>query len=106
MPKRRFQHRKDAQTQIQKAVNFYKDKFGRDLRGMWPSEGSVSEDVITLFSEAGLKWVATDEEILFRSLADYQGFSVLKKHKIIKILEETDYIVVKNNPDPSDKQLV
>ncbi len=29
-----------------------------------------------------------------------------EKHKIIKILEETDYIVVKNNPDPSDKQLV
>ncbi len=34
---------------------------------MWPSEGSVSEDVVSIFAEAGIQWIATDEEILYRS---------------------------------------
>ncbi len=31
---------------------------------MWPSEGSVSQAIIPILAEAGLKWIATDEEIL------------------------------------------
>jgi alpha-amylase/alpha-mannosidase (GH57 family) len=35
---------------------------------MWPSEGSVSDQAAGIIREAGFKWAATDEEILFRSL--------------------------------------
>ena len=67
LPKKTFRHPEDAKAQVQKAVEFYTKRFGRSPRGMWPSEGSVSEEIIPILSEAGIKWIATDEEILFRS---------------------------------------
>lgn len=69
LPRNRFQHPEDARWQIQAAQQKYQDLFGRPLAGMWPSEGSVSEEVACLALEAGLKWMATDEEILYASLA-------------------------------------
>ena len=68
LPKKRFQHKEDALTQIQKTLAYYERSFCRPLRGMWPSEGSVSEDIIPLLSASGIQWIASDEEILFRSL--------------------------------------
>jgi len=35
---------------------------------MWPSEGSVSDEVLRLASEEGIEWAATDEGVLGRSL--------------------------------------
>ena len=67
LPHKRFRHIEDARTQIQKAVDYYTRCFGKPPAGMWPSEGSVAEDVLPLFTEGGINWIATDEEILFRS---------------------------------------
>ncbi len=36
-------------------------------KGMWPSEGSVSEEAIAIAHELGVGWMATDEGILGRS---------------------------------------
>ncbi len=58
----------DARTQVRRAVESYEQYFGRPPRGMWPSEGSVSPEVVTLAAEAGFQWLATDEGILSRSL--------------------------------------
>jgi len=69
LPANRFRHPEDARAQIEKAINFYTKKFGRPPRGFWPSEGSVSEEVVEIFSDFGIKWIATDEEVLARSLA-------------------------------------
>jgi hypothetical protein len=41
----------------------YRELFGRDLRGMWPSEGSVAEPLIPILAEHGIRWIATDEEV-------------------------------------------
>jgi len=60
--------KEDARRQLQMAAQCYRKNFGRDARGLWPSEGSVSPDVLPLVAEAGFKWLATDEEILARSL--------------------------------------
>ena len=68
LPKARFQHVEDAERQIAMAVEHYRENFGRDLVGMWPSEGSVSDKVLELASAAGLKWLASDEEVLRHSL--------------------------------------
>lgn len=67
LPSKRFAHREDAKTQVAKAVEYYRGVFGKDPSGMWPAEGSVSEDVIPIFAQAGVKWIASDEGILFRT---------------------------------------
>jgi len=67
LPKTNFRHPEDAKVQIDMAVNFYTERFGRPPKGMWPSEGSVSEETADLIAGAGIGWIATDEEILFKS---------------------------------------
>ena len=42
--------------------------FGVRPQGVWPSEGSVSEEVLAIAQELGVKWMATDEGVLGRSL--------------------------------------
>lgn len=68
LPSCDFRHPEDASTQIQMAVEAYRSYFGRDPRGMWPSEGSVSPQAVQLIADAGIQWIATDEEILSLSL--------------------------------------
>ena len=36
--------------------------------GLWPSEGSVSEETLTLAGRQGIQWMATDEGVLGRTL--------------------------------------
>jgi len=47
--------------------------FGRRPNGLWPSEGGVSDQVLTLAAQEGFAWAATDEGVLARSLQ--AGFS-------------------------------
>ncbi|MGD0281810.1 MAG: glycoside hydrolase family 57 protein [Dissulfurispiraceae bacterium] len=68
LPKKRFSHPEDAVRQIEMAIAYFERLFGRKPAGMWPSEGSVSEDVVRAIGNAGIKWIATDEEVLARSL--------------------------------------
>ncbi|MFC1855710.1 alpha-amylase/alpha-mannosidase [Thermodesulfobacteriota bacterium] len=68
LPKKRFLHEEDARKQIKMAVDYYKQKFGCAPKGMWPSEGSVSEAIIPMIAEHGINWIATDEEILGKTL--------------------------------------
>lgn len=64
---RRFRHPEDAREQIRRAMEDHERRFGRPPRGFWPSEGSVSPEVAGLFMESGVRWIATDEAVLFRS---------------------------------------
>jgi alpha-amylase/alpha-mannosidase (GH57 family) len=68
LPKKRFIHPEDAKVQVEMAVEYYKEKFGVAPKGMWPSEGSVSEEIIPIIAANGINWIATDEEILGKSL--------------------------------------
>jgi len=67
-PRTRFARPEDARLQIDRAIAFHQATFGRRPAGMWPSEGSVSDAAVQLIAEAGLTWIATDEDILSRSL--------------------------------------
>ena len=42
--------------------------FGHEPAGLWPSEGSVSDETAELAAKAGFQWMATDEAILGRSI--------------------------------------
>ena len=68
-PRARFQRPEDARMQIERAIRFHEQMFGRRPQGMWPSEGSVSDEAVRLIGDAGLQWIGTDEDILLRSLS-------------------------------------
>jgi alpha-amylase/alpha-mannosidase (GH57 family) len=69
LPQKRFSHPEDAEKQIRMGIDYFEKLFGYRPTGMWPSEGSVSEDVLRLAAKEGLKWIGTDEDILSISLA-------------------------------------
>lgn len=58
----------DARWQVRMAVESYTEYFGQPPRGIWPAEGSVSPEILSLLAEYGIKWFASDEEILTHSL--------------------------------------
>lgn len=68
LPNKRMLSVADARTQVEKAVQAYEKHFGQKPRGMWPSEGAVSNDIVPILTEAGFRWLASDEEILACSL--------------------------------------
>ena len=69
MPQR-FSYPEDAKAQVGRAVKFYIDLFGSPPIGMWPGEGSVAEEVVSSFVEYGIKWIATDQAVLVRTLQE------------------------------------
>ncbi|HET8722020.1 MAG TPA: glycoside hydrolase family 57 protein [Nitrospira sp.] len=64
----RFHAPEDAAAQLRLAVDYHAATFGRTPEGLWPSEGSVCPELIPLLKRVGLRWLATDEGILERSL--------------------------------------
>ena len=63
----RFRYPEDAAAQVRLAVEWYEGAFGRRPTGMWPAEGAVGHDVLPLFDENGIEWVASDKGVLARS---------------------------------------
>ncbi|MBI4431053.1 MAG: hypothetical protein HY587_05025 [Candidatus Omnitrophica bacterium] len=59
----------DARSQLVSAAQFHEAQFGRKPGGLWPSEGSVSQQILPLVRDAGFKWLATDEGLLYKSSA-------------------------------------
>jgi alpha-amylase/alpha-mannosidase (GH57 family) len=68
LPRERFAHPEDAEKQIRMGLDYFEKVFGYRPAGMWPSEGSVSDEVLKIVSGTGIKWLATDEDILSISL--------------------------------------
>ena len=68
LPQNRYRHPEDAREQLLRGLNFHEQVFGIRPQGVWPSEGSVSEEVLTIAHGLGVKWMATDEGVLGRSL--------------------------------------
>jgi alpha-amylase/alpha-mannosidase (GH57 family) len=63
-----FRRAEDAEAQLLRAVECHEHFFHAPPAGMWPPEGSVSEAVVPLANRAGLRWMATDEAILGKTL--------------------------------------
>ncbi len=68
LPQFQFRRPEDAEEQIRRALDSHERTFGVRPKGMWPSEGSVSEEVLALAARNGVNWMATDEGVLGRSL--------------------------------------
>ena len=68
LPAVSFRHPGDARLQIRLGLDFVAQRLGSRPRGMWPSEGSVSEETVRLLKKEGVRWCASDEEVLAKSL--------------------------------------
>ncbi len=69
LPEPPFQWPADADLQLARAVAAHERWFGARPTGVWPSEGSVSQDAMAAIARAGFTWTASDEHILLRSRA-------------------------------------
>ena len=64
----RFRYPQDARRQLLLAREYIERQFGAAPVGLWPSEGSVSDEVFAIASELGFEWAATDSGVLNRTL--------------------------------------
>lgn len=73
LPQHRFQWPGDAERQVRRGRDIFLDAIGAMPAGMWPAEGSVSTEALSVIARAGLRWAATDEAVLARTLgSDYR----------------------------------
>ncbi len=67
LPHPAFRYPEDAREQLLRARKFHERVFGKPPVGLWPSEGSVSDQALEIAMELGFKWFATDEGVLGRT---------------------------------------
>ncbi|HOJ92357.1 MAG TPA: glucodextranase DOMON-like domain-containing protein [Dictyoglomaceae bacterium] len=77
LPKATITYPEDVEAQLKMAVTYYKKYFKENPKGLWPSEGSVSQEIIPLVSSVGIQWMASDEDVLSKSL----GIPILRDTK-------------------------
>lgn len=68
LPRRAYRHPEDAREQLRRARDYHERVFGAKPAGLWPSEGSVSDQTLTIAAEEGFQWFGTDEGVLGRTL--------------------------------------
>ena len=68
LPHNRFRRPEDAREQLQRGLDLHEKSLGVRPTGVWPSEGSISEEVFAIASELGVRWMASDEGVLSRTL--------------------------------------
>ena len=71
----RFRYPQDARWQISAARSYAMERLGVEPQGMWPSEGSVSDEALGLAAEEGFRWAATDNGVLSATLHRLAGAS-------------------------------
>ncbi|MCX6911261.1 MAG: glycoside hydrolase family 57 protein [Verrucomicrobia bacterium] len=76
-----FAFPEDVREHLERAAKFHEEVFGKRPTGLWPSEGSVCPELAPLVRAAGFEWMATDEEILFRSLQMMHGNHTAVQHE-------------------------
>ena len=68
LPRRAFRRPEDAREQLQLARQYHEKTFGVKPPGLWPSEGSVSDQALSIAADEGFQWFGTDEGVLGRTL--------------------------------------
>jgi len=68
LPQPPFRHPEDAREQLVRAQHFHERVFGAAPAGLWPSEGSVSDETLAIAAELGFRWFASDEGVLAHTL--------------------------------------
>ncbi|GAC1489438.1 MAG: hypothetical protein NVS2B14_00690 [Chamaesiphon sp.] len=71
LPQHRFRWVEDIPRHLQKAWDIYKDRFGREPQGLWPSEQAVSPEILPYIAQQGFRWICSDEAILGSTLKHF-----------------------------------
>lgn len=66
----KMQFEEDAEQHVIMALEYFKEIVGYKPLGMWPAEGAVSKEMIPILAKHGVKWIATDEDVLKNSMPD------------------------------------
>jgi len=82
MPDNPLSLKEDAIEQVKRAVILYKETFGQMPVGFWPAEGAVDEESVEIYKSMGIKWIATDEAILFKSLCGQERSNLYHPYNI------------------------
>ncbi|MBE9222212.1 glycoside hydrolase [Cyanobacterium stanieri LEGE 03274] len=64
LPVSRFQWGEDVPRHLHRAWTMYQERFGRSPRGLWPSEQSISPEILPHIAKEGFKWICSDEAVL------------------------------------------
>ncbi len=90
---RRFSYPGDAREQLSRTRSYMKEKLGVAPVGLWPSEGSVSDEALALAADCGFTWAASDNGVLARTLGreagcdlTYQAYVWSQKNREIRLL--------------------
>lgn len=57
-----------VRAHLAQACNAHAEWFGAKPDGIWPAEGAVSESLLRLMAEVGIRWTATSASVLANSL--------------------------------------
>lgn len=68
LPATAFTRPDDVAAQLALAADSYRAHFGREVRGLWPSEQAVGQDIVDRVHDAGFSWMVSSEGVLARSL--------------------------------------
>jgi alpha-amylase/alpha-mannosidase (GH57 family) len=68
LPRRAYRCPEDAREQLRRARQYHERVFGSRPAGLWPSEGSVSDQTLGIAMQEGFQWFGTDEGVLGRTL--------------------------------------
>jgi alpha-amylase/alpha-mannosidase (GH57 family) len=79
---RTYNFPEDAAFQVAAALDIAQSVFGERPMGMWPPEGSVSDDVVAAAVQNKLSWMASDEEVLFNSLGTSEPTSLYQHYGV------------------------
>ncbi|SHJ43326.1 Alpha-amylase/alpha-mannosidase, GH57 family [Malonomonas rubra DSM 5091] len=94
-----FRHPEDSRLQVREGLATANRILGARPRGMWPAEGSVSEDAAKLLKEEGALWAATDEDILARSLDG----GMQDRNRLYRIYQYGDLPLIFRDRELSDR---
>jgi alpha-amylase/alpha-mannosidase (GH57 family) len=66
-------------SHIAKAKESHFTRFGTEVAGMWPAEGSISTGVLEIMAEQGCHWAASGEGVLVNSLLRHSDSAVSER---------------------------
>lgn len=64
------------------AIKYFQEIFGKKPKGFWPAEGSISPKTADLLCINGVQWMASDEDILFKTLNTRNRSLIYKNYKL------------------------
>src|SRR5712691_86679 len=95
----RFCYPQDAREQLERARTYMLEKLGVAPAGLWPSEGSVSDEALALVADCGFTWAASDNGILARTLnrdagcdVTYRSYLWRQSRKEMRLLFRDHYL--------------